>query len=261
MPPKREGPKAGRGPIRRPSTSGMPDSHGPHDLDFCFRVSGHFCVPPGVRKNGPKRDRNQDRGAMRIGHTGCGDAANRPGSGLRPFSFGGHRSMRPRNPAPREFAMSSATKSEAHPPRAAFRFRQGGAGGLRPGPGAPWRGADLDRRHGQGAARGRAYRRRRRRGHRLSGDDGRARQDAAPHDPWRLPGAARQARARGRDEGARDRGHRSSGLQSLSVRGDGGEGRRLRRDHREHRYRRPGDDALGRQEPRMGHGRRRCRGL
>ena len=52
-----------------------------------------------------------------------------------------------------------------------------------------------------------------------------------------------------------------AGGQSLSVRGDGREGRRLRRLRREHRHRRPGDDPRRRQEPRRRRGRRRARGL
>ena len=54
--------------------------------------------------------------------------------------------------------------------------------------------------------------------------------------------------ARG-DEGARHRADRSAGGQSLSVRGDRRQGRRLRGVHREHRHRRPRDDPRRGEEP------------
>ena len=78
-----------------------------------------------------------------------------------------------------------------------------------------------------------------------------------PDGARRPAGDPRQRRARGRDGGARHRADRSPGGQSLSVRGDGREGRRLRHLHREHRHRRPGDDPRRRQEPRRRRGRRR----
>ncbi len=53
--------------------------------------------------------------------------------------------------------------------------------------------------------------------------------------------------------GVRHRDDRPAGGQPLSLRGDGGGGRRLRRLHREHRHRRPGDAALGGEEPRFRH--------
>ena len=98
--------------------------------------------------------------------------------------------------------------------------------------------------------------------HRLSGDDGRAREDAAPVRPWRPPRHPRQSGASGGDARPRHPPHRPAGGQSLSVRGDGGRRQALRRLHREHRYRRPGDDPRRRQEPRRrggGGGRRRLR--
>src|ERR1700744_1328849 len=42
----------------------------------------------------------------------------------------------------------------------------------------------------------------------------------APECPWRPAGAARQIRSRRGDAHPRDRGHRSSGLQPLSLRSD-----------------------------------------
>ena len=69
------------------------------------------------------------------------------------------------------------------------------------------------------------------------------------------PGAPRGA---GR---ARHRRHRPAGGQPLPVRGDRGGGRRLRRLRREDRHRRPGDAALGGEEPRLRGGGDRRRGL
>ena len=54
------------------------------------------------------------------------------------------------------------------------------------------------------------------------------------------------------DEGARHRGHRSLGLQSLSLRSHGRQRRRLRGDHREYRHRRPGDDRVRRRRTTIG---------
>ena len=65
----------------------------------------------------------------------------------------------------------------------------------------------------------------------------------------------------GGDGDARHPADRSPGGQSLSVRGDGREGRRLRRLHREHRHRRAGDDPRRRQEPCRRRGGGRARGL
>ena len=89
--------------------------------------------------------------------------------------------------------------------------------------------------------------------------DGRA-QDAAPQGARRAarPSAATPSTTRGR-RSARHRAHRSAGGQSLSLRGDRGEGRALRGVRREHRHRRSGDDPRRRQEPRCRHGRGRCR--
>ena len=60
---------------------------------------------------------------------------------------------------------------------------------------------------------------------------------------------------------ARHRADRPAGGQSLSVRGDRREGRRLRRLHREHRHRRPGDDPRRGEEPRRRRRGGRCRRL
>ena len=69
------------------------------------------------------------------------------------------------------------------------------------------------------------------------------------------------ARPRTRDGGARHPADRSADRQPLSVRGDGGEGRSVRRVHREYRHRRPGADPRRGEEPRLRHGDRRSRRL
>ena len=124
--------------------------------------------------------------------------------------------------------------------------------------------AGLDRRHPQGARRCRAHGARRVRADRLSRDDGRPGEDAASRRARRPAGDPRQQGACRGDAGARHPADRSAGGQSLSVRGDGREGRRLRDLHREHRHRRPGDDPRRRQEPRRrrrgGRRRRLCGG-
>ena len=61
------------------------------------------------------------------------------------------------------------------------------------------------------------------RAHRLSGNDGRPGQDAAPEGARRPARDPRQRRARRGDEGARHRADRSAGRQPLPVRGDGRE--------------------------------------
>ena len=55
--------------------------------------------------------------------------------------------------------------------------------------------------------------------------------------------------------------HRSGGREPLSLPGDRGPGRGLRRGDREHRHRRPGPHPLGGQEPRTGHRAGRSGGL
>ena len=107
----------------------------------------------------------------------------------------------------------------------------------------------VHRRHRQGAQGRRDRGEGRGRAHRLSRDDGRPAQDAAPQGARRPAGHPRQPRACGRGAGARHRAHRSAGGEPLSLRGDRGQGRALRRVHREHRHRRAGDDPRGRQEP------------
>ena len=85
---------------------------------------------------------------------------------------------------------------------------------------------------------------------RLSRDDGRPGEDAAPEGARRAAGDPRQHRARGGDGGSRHPADRPAGGQPLSVRGDGCERRGLRRLRGEHRHRRPGDDPRRGQEPR-----------
>ena len=86
---------------------------------------------------------------------------------------------------------------------------------------------------------------------RLPRDARRPGEDAAPD------GARRPARACATTpehaaalDDVRHRDDRPARRQPLPVRGDGGGRRRLRRLHREHRHRRPGDAALGGEEPR-----------
>ena len=119
----------------------------------------------------------------------------------------------------------------------------------------------VDRRHGAGAEGCRHRREGRLRAHRLPRDDGRPAQDAAPGGPRRPAGGPRQCRARARRRSARHRAHRPAGGQPLPLRGDGGEGRALRRVRREHRHRRPRHDPRRGQEPRRRHGGGRCGGL
>ena len=97
---------------------------------------------------------------------------------------------------------------------------QAGQGGSRAG---------LDRRHRQGAARGGPRRARRLRPDRLSRNDGRPGQDAAPDGPRRPAGGARQSRTCRGDGSARHRRDRPGGGQPLPVRGDRGARRRPRR--------------------------------
>ncbi len=111
------------------------------------------------------------------------------------------------------------------------------------------------------AARRRPRRDRRVRRHRLSGDHGRAGEDAPSENPRRPLGESRRAVPHRSDARARHRGDRPARRQSLSVRVHGRARRRFRDRGREHRHRRPGDDPRGGEEPRLGHGRRRSRGL
>ena len=78
----------------------------------------------------------------------------------------------------------------------------------------------LDRRHEEGARRGRPRRAGCVRPDRLSRDDGRPRQDAPSRRAWRAPRRARQPGAPGRHAGARHRADRSARRQPLPVRGD-----------------------------------------
>ena len=113
----------------------------------------------------------------------------------------------------------------------------------------------LHRRHGHGAARGRARGPRDRGLHRLPGDHGRARQDAASEALRRPARAARRRGAHGGGRRARDRVRRSRVREPLSVRGHRRPPRRHRaRGDREHRHRRPDDDPRGGQELRLHRG-------
>ncbi len=96
---------------------------------------------------------------------------------------------------------------------------------------------------------------------RLSGNDGRPRQDLAPGGAWRPPRHPRQCRARRGDAASPHPADRYPRRQPLSVRTDGRARRRLRRLHREYRYRRPGHDPRRVQEPRRRRRRRRARRL
>ena len=106
-------------------------------------------------------------------------------------------------------------------------------------------------------ARGRRHRRpRHHRVHRLPGDHGRARQDAAPEALRRPARPPRRAVAHGRRRGAGHRVRRPRVREPLPVRGDGVAPRRRRpRGHREHRHRRPDDGPRGGQELRLQRGR------
>ena len=99
---------------------------------------------------------------------------------------------------------------------------------------------------------------RRLRRHRLSRDHGRARQDAAPGDPWRPPRRPRRSRPR-RGDGRRTA---SPAIDLLVVNLYPFEetvaaGADYAHRGREHRHRRPGNDPRRRQEPRLCRGRRR----
>ena len=100
---------------------------------------------------------------------------------------------------------------------------------------------------------------RRLRSHRLSGDDGRPRQDAASEGPWRPAGDPRQRRACATPwrPTASPRSIFSSSTSTRS-RTRWRAARPYRRLRREHRHRRPGDDPRRRQEPRRRRGRRRA---
>ena len=97
----------------------------------------------------------------------------------------------------------------------------------------------------------------RRRAHWISRDARWPREDTASKGAWRAARRARQRRARSAISRARHRADRSAGGQSLSVRGNGRQGRRLRGVHREHRHRRAGAHSRRGQEPRRGDGHRR----
>ena len=98
-------------------------------------------------------------------------------------------------------------------------------------------------------------------GHGLPRDPRRAREDAAPEDPRRHPRAPRPARAPAGAREARHPADRRRGREPLPLRGQGREGRELRRGDREHRHRRPHDGARGGQELRVGRGGGRPRRL
>ena len=125
-------------------------------------------------------------------------------------------------PGPSSRTRVSSADVQPHPPRARLRLRQVRARRLRPLPRRPRRRDPLDRRLGQGAARGGRAGDRGGRLHRLPGDHGRPGEDAAAAHPRRPAGGARRSRARARHGRARHPADRSAGRQPLSVRGDGG---------------------------------------
>ena len=90
-----------------------------------------------------------------------------------------------------------------------------------------------------------------RRPDRVPRDDGWSGQNAASRGARRLAGCARRPGAQGGHGGPRDRGDRSGLCKPLSLRANCGGGRGLRDLRREHRHRRPGDDPIGGQEPRL----------
>ena len=143
------------------------------------------------------------------------------------------------------------------PPGAAVRLRQARHRRLRARPGRPRHRAGLHRRHGAGAARGRAC-------------DVRAIEDFTgfpeimdgrvktlhPQALRRAAGRARRPGAHGGGRRARDRVRRPRVREPLPVRAHGRAARRgRRRGDREHRHRRPDDDPRGGQEPRVHGGR------
>ena len=90
--------------------------------------------------------------------------------------------------------------------------------------------------------------------YRVSGDPGRPGEDTDAADPRRHPGTrGTSAEHLQRDAGARNRADRPGRGQSLSVRSDGDEGRRLRTMRREHRRGRAGAHTRCGEEPRSGH--------
>ena len=137
----------------------------------------------------------------------------------------------------------------AHPPRPRFRLRQDRAHRVGNGAHRGRRRDSVHRRFGQGAHRGRRGGDRGRRPHGLAGDHGRPGKDPASQNP-RRPSRPPGQRFRPRGDGCtRHPAHRSTGGQSLSLRGGGDVGRQLRDLYREHRHRRTGDDPGSRQEP------------
>ena len=109
--------------------------------------------------------------------------------------------------------------------------------------------ARLDRRHRACAVGGGARRHRRLHADRLSGDDGRPRQDAASGDSRRHPRAPRPRRRSGGPPRARHRPRRSRRRQPVSVCRRRGQSRHaVRRAGRGNRHRRAVARARGRQE-------------
>ncbi len=136
-----------------------------------------------------------------------------------------------------------------HPPRPPVRFRQDRAARIRPLPRRARRRDPVHRRHGEGAAGCRRAGEGRVGPHRLSGNPGRARQDAGAAGPWRHPRPAGPRGPSRADGSARHRADRPRRGESLPLRVDGREGRILRRLHREHRHRRPRHDPQRGEEP------------
>ncbi len=146
----------------------------------------------------------------------------------------------------------------AHPAGAAVGLRQDRHRRVRPRPGRAGRGDRLHRGHRPRARRARACGAGDRGLHRLSRDDGRAREDAAPAP---LRGSARACATTKRT--CRQRPSRGSSrwtsCASTSTRSSrpSPAATPRRGDHREHRHRRPDDDPRRGEEPRLRRGRRR----
>ena len=88
--------------------------------------------------------------------------------------------------------------------------------------------------------------------HRYGRVFGWTRKNVTPGDLWRVAGASRSTGSFSRPGRARDRPHRSVGVQPLSICSDGCWGRWPRRLYRKHRYRRGGVDPRWGKEPRGG---------
>ena len=157
----------------------------------------------------------------------------------------------------RRYRCRTDRRSGQDSPCAPFRLRQGGPHRSRKGACRQRRGDALDGRHREGDPHGGTPRQGRLRVHRLAGDHGRPREDAAPAGARRHPDA-RHRRRHGAADADRRQADRPRGGQPLPLLGDRREGRALGRLHREYRHWRADDGARGRKEPRarLGRGRR-----